>query len=709
MHSVRMDLDPALRLHRLSHHAQVVHLEDVVVVSHGPRLQRLMLSPEIGGRLPGILQQPVTEEDFVAALDIGDRGSRLFHYMVTKGLLVADGVDEHEALRRTLLLDLGSSSMRGQGENYITPAVISVDDLPGDDRGQAPMASLRVDLVGGCVLDFLKDELLREGLRHGYVVESQLVHPDAPDRVARAVERSGSDLVVLMLGTSGTLGPLWDEAPFVGPEERKIRTTLVKERVAMLLDAIGAVADGRLVVVHNFAPPQVAPFGRVDYRMPPSIRDVVYDLNSWLDGELSGRRNFLLLDEERLVVRHGAETLFDDHLYPTSHHGGLPDVTDERPNQVRRISCVLSNEYIALYRLWTGAGKVKCVVCDLDGTLWPGQAAEHGFGWAASDATSAWLYRGIHQALRIVRQRGIVLATCSKNDEKSTLDQWRQVQDSYLLTPDDFVLHRINWRPKSQNIREIAAALGVSLESILFLDDSPVERAEVAGALPGVRVIAPVASTLRMQLLTDPTLEVLHQTDESANRTIMLKAQLERDIAESSATDHRSFLQSLAIRMTLERLRTSDVLPRVHELLQRTTQYNTALIRPDEAALHRIITRSDADVYVLRVVDRFVNYGLVGVCICSGTEIDTVVLSCRVIGLSIAEPFLTSIIRRRWAPDTAIYSRLVQGPRNHPCRTLFEDCGFDPLHDGRHVLSNWAQLPLVDGEVYSVTWQNEET
>ncbi|MGW3359692.1 hypothetical protein ACWDFL_30450 [Streptomyces bungoensis] len=108
-------------------------------------------------------------------------------------------------------------------------------------------------------------------------------------------------------------------------------------------------------------------------------------------------------DEERLVVRYGAAALFDDLIFPFGHHGGSVDPGDERPHQLPALRRARAGEYLACLRAHRGTGRIKLVVSDLDGTLWPDIAADDGLDWIDGDATSRWMHLGLHQALSVLK------------------------------------------------------------------------------------------------------------------------------------------------------------------------------------------------------------------------------------------------------------------------------------------------------------------
>ena len=228
----------------------------------------------------------------------------------------------------------------------------------------------------------------------------------------------------------------------------------------------------------------------------------------------------------------------------------------------------------------TGIGRKKCVILDLDGTLWPGVLAETGspFAWTPeiSGAFSfIGLYFGLHEALLCLKKRGIVLACVSKNDEATVRELWKYPDHHprhRLLTSDDFVTWRVNWDDKVGNIRSIAEELGFALDSFLFIDDNPVERERVRQRLPEVEVWGEDMFGLRRRLLNDPRLQLPVITAEAAARSTLVKAQIERQHLRAETSDEVRYIELLQIQCRIECLAaTSERLGRVEELFQRTT------------------------------------------------------------------------------------------------------------------------------------------
>ncbi len=336
-----------------------------------------------------------------------------------------------------------------------------------------------------------------------------------------------------------------------------------------------------------------------------------------------------------------------------------------------------------------GLDRKKCVIVDLDGVLWPGVLAETGcpFAWTpeiGGPNSYIGLYFGIHEALRTLRRRGILLACVSKNDEATVRALWRyQQQDPRhrLLTPDHFVCSRINWQDKAANIRSIAEELGFPLDSFMFIDDSAHERERVRQSLPEIVVLGEDLFALRRTLLTDPRLQSVRVTDEAASRSDLVKAQLDRQRLQGELPDQEAFVAGLDIVTTVECLTTAAAVPavldRVQELFARTTQFNATGQRFTALALQQIIGGA-GQVFILRMADRLADHGLVGAAVVADGEILNFVMSCRVIGLGGERVLLA----RMAEAVPGLTGRIADTERNIPVRHLYRDNGFTPRNDG---------------------------
>lgn len=419
-----------------------------------------------------------------------------------------------------------------------------------------------------------------------------------------------------------------------------------------------------------------------------------------------------VIDVAAVLGAHGAMPLLDDWQTSFTHFGS-PGWLLQRPESEKaavhgifpdmaplaaaiggdpyRRETVMAEAHIDALVTVTGTGRKKCVILDLDGTLWPGVLAETGSPFAWSPEVSGGysyigLYFGLHEALKCLRQRGVVLACVSKNDEATVRELWRYA-DHYpadkLLTPDDFVTWRINWDDKVGNIRSIVEELGFAPESFLFIDDNPVERDRVRQRLPEVEVWGEDPFALRRRLLTDPRLQLPVITAEAAARSDLVKAEIGRQHLRAETLDEAAYIASLALDARCERLAPgSDRIDRVVELFQRTTQFNTAGRTFAAGELAQLAARDDACVLTLTLKDRFGDYGMVGAAVVAAGEIVQLAMSCRALGMGVEHTFMHHVIQAAGGQGATLRGRIVATARNIPVRHLYRDSGFAEVEPG---------------------------
>jgi uncharacterized protein (TIGR03435 family) len=211
---------------------------------------------------------------------------------------------------------------------------------------------------------------------------------------------------------------------------------------------------------------------------------------------------------------------------------------------------------------------------------------------------------------------------------------------------------------------------------------------------------------LRYRLLNEPRLEVLSVTEEARSRTEMMRAQLCRERERAATGNEISFLRNLNIKLKITRLRGDEHLGRAAELIQRTTQFNINQDRYDIETLRSLLQCPEAEIYVLEAEDRFTAYGVVGVCILREGAVASLVMSCRVLTLRPAVPFLVSALRFGSFAEVEVWGQIVETDRNGPCRNVFLDAGFTKQENGMFVRRP-GQLVCFDPAIYDVAVADE--
>jgi FkbH-like protein len=343
---------------------------------------------------------------------------------------------------------------------------------------------------------------------------------------------------------------------------------------------------------------------------------------------------------------------------------------------------------LALHALDARSRKIKCVVVDLDDTLWSGVLREDG-------PAGVIVRHQVLRALKYLVRRGVVLAVVSKNDPVE-VEHLEPLLGQHIM--DATVAIELGWGPKSEAIKRIAEQLNIGLDAFAFFDDSPRERAEVEMNAPEVLVLpdsALLAALSMGEFQAGPTL-----TEEAANRASSYKAQSQR-VAAADASSPEQFLASLDLRLDLHRAKPEE-LARVAELIGRTNQLNATLARTGLPELQRYLTApAELDVRVAYLSDRFGDYGLIGVAVIERDGNDfrlrELAFSCRAMGRNVETAMLTYLGRAlRGAGDgTALVVDFLPTERNGELRKILEGAGFTGHEQGTGVIAFAAPLASV--------------
>lgn len=273
----------------------------------------------------------------------------------------------------------------------------------------------------------------------------------------------------------------------------------------------------------------------------------------------------------------------------------------------------------------------KVIVLDCDNTLWKGVCGEIGPQGIGLDAP--WL--ALQNFMVARSQAGMLLCLCSKNVEEDVDEVFRQRQDM-PLKPSHLVSSRINWQPKSENIRSLAQELNLGLDSFIFIDDNPIECSEVRASCPQVLTLQLPQATEKIPQFLEQAwpFDQLQVTEADSQRTQLYKQNIERDRFLQETVSFESFIEGLQLQIEITPVQPEQV-ARVAQLTQRTNQFNATTVRRSEADI-RQFCQSEGDCWVVEVRDRFGDYGLVGVILArteaSQLSVDTFLLSCRVLG-----------------------------------------------------------------------------
>ena len=536
----------------------------------------------------------------------------------------------------------------------------------------AEFECVRLAILTDSNLEFLDDMFFSTGLRFGLNVEIKLV-----EYTGVVSEAADPDSALYRLRPNFVLF-----ANFGG---------LLQSIVANFQEDLAAAAAGHILseaalvarsisqnsnaqfLVQTVAAIQPDVFGSLDRFQPGSLGRASGQLNSGLTA-----LGFPIIDIEKLAARVGTYNWFNDGRY---HWTKMP----------------FDANYSALYcdfvlrKIAAAAGKVKKVlVLDLDNTLWGGVIGDDGLDniKLGNNSPVGEAFLAGQRYYKMLKNRGVVLAVCSKNDMANALLPFEK-HPEMLLKRDDITCFVANWQDKPGNIRAIAETLGLSADSFVFLDDNPAERNFVRSELPQVSVPEVPdhdASLYPRYIEAAGYFEAISFTGADALRAVDYKANADRAAAMAGSSDVESYLKSLDMRFTFSAFSAVDE-DRITQLVNRSNQFNLTTRRYTNAEI-AAITRQDSKIgFTCRLADKFSDSGLIAVLIVAPRpqacwEIDTWLMSCRVLG--------------RKAEEATLY-RLALAAKDHGMEALI----------GRYVAT--AKNGMVKDHYHRLKFTPEET
>ncbi|MGV3658745.1 MAG: HAD-IIIC family phosphatase [Prosthecobacter sp.] len=331
----------------------------------------------------------------------------------------------------------------------------------------------------------------------------------------------------------------------------------------------------------------------------------------------------------------------------------------------------------------------KCLVLDLDNTLWGGVLGEAGMGGIKiGDAFPGNAHLALQKAALALRGRGVLLAIASKNNPEEALEALAQHPD-ILLRPADFAALEIHWEDKAVSLRRIAARLNIGTDALVFIDDNPVERDWIRSQLPEVAVLDLPASVAgyAAALQDCEWFDAPMITRDDTLRAGMMSQQVERQALQEKSASLEEFLAALDMRVQAGPVTERDM-ERVVQLMAKTNQFNLTTRRHTRGDLERMLAAGAVAIWQ-RVSDRFGDNGLTGLIIAVPDEaaagiwrIDTLLLSCRVIGRGLESALLATLAGQVAARGgQGLLGEFVSTQRNDQTREFYSRHQFQPADD----------------------------
>lgn len=583
------------------------------------------------------------------------------------------------SLDQLAAMEWGNAGLRHLAKASSTILGNTVLSSAATERGYV---KFRVLIFSNASAQHLAEPIQGSAMRHRLLAETLIAEYEEPEaflvRERERVRTFAPDAVLInydahAFGLTSQLG---------SPERALETVAAASARLASIREAVKN-AVGKSVVLQTIVSDPTKSRLHMDWGLAGSHSDLLRGLNNAL-GELARQNGDLILDVAGLAAQVGLENWQSRKYWVAAKYPFAPDAVPLYADHLCRLLAVL-------------AGKSRRVlVLDLDNTLWGGIVGDDGkenlqlgSGSAAGEA-----HRDIQLMAKDLHERGIVLCISSKNDESIALDAFR-THPEMVLTEDDIAMFQINWSDKAANIKAMSDNLSLGLNSFVFLDDNPAERSRVRDALPEVAVP-------ELPIDVSEWLPVFHSacyfetssfSQEDAQRTAFYRANSLRAQKLDCFADHDTYLKSLAMEMDV---RPFDAVgrARIAQLIAKSNQFNLTTKRRSESEISDIENDPGMFTYQIRLRDQFGDNGMISIVIAKATgsflEIDTWLMSCRVLGRKIEEKVLDVIVSQASvAGFQSIIGTFLPSAKNAMVRDHYSALGFRLLEELADGMSQW--------------------
>lgn len=561
---------------------------------------------------------------------------------------------------------------------------------------------LRLALLGSMTLDHIVPAIRVAALRRGLVVDielapygqwrQQILDPDS------SLYAFGPDCVLLAIDAPTLVPDLPLDAAAM---QVKMAVDGAVDNLAQLWRLV-AERTGAAVIQETPWLDGPSLYGHFERQVPASPGAIMHRLDCALTDRATAE-GVLLLDLRSAVSRVGVDNISDRALWHYAKQAVSPAATPWIGDHVARILAAIR-----------GLSK-KVLVLDLDNTLWGGVIGDDGLdgivigqGSAAGEAFVAF-----QRYVKQLADRGVVLSVSSKNDPETARSVFAE-HPEMVLRLDDFAAFEASWNDKPSALRAMADDLSLGLDTFVFVDDNPAERALVRSVLPQVAVPElPDAPEEYARCLADAGyFEAVSFTAEDSRRNAQYVANRSRRELRSEALDLEGFLHDLQMTLTVVPFRNTDV-ARITQLINKTNQFNLTTRRYTEAEVRAFMNNPDVVTCAGRLSDRFGDNGLISVVICKSTndnfeghglEIDTWLMSCRVLGRRVENAMLSVMAEKASERGASfLFGRYLPTRKNGMVKDLLSKLGFtlqkidNDTGESRWVLNlGGAKMPSAD-------------
>ncbi|MFH7044205.1 HAD-IIIC family phosphatase [Paucibacter sp. JuS9] len=567
---------------------------------------------------------------------------------------------------------------------------------------QPGLKPLKLAFLSSFSIEFIHDAVIAQGFANGLAIE---IYQPGFGQVRQEILNPASGLYAFApdLTLLAIEGEDWLPELYAGFMDADPATESLTQATTRCLDDLVDLARqfrrhcSKPLLVHNFAQAPHRAAGIADARLGKSQAALLAAFNRDLCQALAELVDTYVFDYAGLVAQQGSRHWYDARMR----------LYAKAPIAAAMLGA-LSRELMKYARAFSGLSK-KCLVLDLDNTLWGGVIGEDGIDGIQLGANypgSAFVE--FQRAVHGLAQRGVILALASKNNA-ADVDAVFAQHPFMQLKPAQFAASQVHWEPKSESLKRIASQLSIGLEHMVFVDDNPVECEQVRRELPMVTVIQlPKRPEAYVDALLDEGLfDTLGLSDEDRRRGALYQQRAQAESMRSSSGSIEDYYRSLAMQLSVAPV-DAGTLARTAQLTQKTNQFNVTTFRYSEADVAGRMADASWLALTVGVRDRFGDNGIVGILMAQQQgerlEIDTFLLSCRVIGRTVETAMLAQLCEAAEQRGLShLGGQLRPTAKNQPARDLFERHGFSKESEDAEGNSRWV-LDLRESFIAFPAW-----
>jgi FkbH-like protein len=342
-------------------------------------------------------------------------------------------------------------------------------------------------------------------------------------------------------------------------------------------------------------------------------------------------------------------------------------------------------EYVKPFIMSANGKSKKALIFDCDNTLWQGVLGEDGFDniEMSTNTKNGGVFAEIQAIALSLNKQGILICLCSKNNPEDVNEVITSHPDMQLRE-ESITIKKVNWLDKVSNLQDISTELNIGLDSMVFVDDSSFEVNLIREQLPEVKVLQVPDKLYEYPMMLRKNLKIFYNfslTSEDRNKIEMYKHQVIRESVKNEFTDVNTYLASLELKITIFE-NDDSIIARMSQMTQKTNQFNLTTKRYTEKDIQNYIDNPKSDVFAISVADKYGDYGITGLCIITGIgitlpEIDTLQMSCRVIGRNVEFVFMDYIINKMKKKELKkINAKYIKTPKNQQVENFYKTCSF---------------------------------